>query len=183
MKIHMAKIVKIKNGWNQNFFHKKLGFVFQNCRKVINILWFSKRGSENNAFNVFLAKMLRKLNFYRGKHEAACDRIYNYKHYPNVCFQRKMKFIQCTSLHGIPNPMKIELADSFHACAKQNWYFFFWGGGLANIEKSTWYQSDHMHFCPIPFVKKPPSPSMAIFWRITLQYRSFLKKPIPPQYS
>ena len=133
MKIHMAKIVKIKNGWNQNFFHKKLGFVFQNCRKVINILWFSKKGSENNAFNVFLAKMLRKLNFYRGKHEAACDRIYNYKHYPNVCFQRKMKFIQCTSLHGIPNPMKIELADSFHACAKQKWYFFW--GGLSILRK------------------------------------------------
>ena len=149
MKIHMAKIVKIKNGWNQNFFHKKLGFVFQNCRKLINILWFSKKGSKNNAFNVFLAKMLRKLNFYRGKHEAACDRIYNYKHYPNVCFQRKMKFIQCTSLHGIPNPMKIELADSFHACAKQNWYFFFLGGGGLPILRKVHVTNLIQYFSPL----------------------------------
>ena len=156
MKIHMAKIVKIKNGWNQNFFHKKLGFVFQNCRKVINILWFSKKGSKNNAFNVFLAKMLRKLNFYRGKHEAACDRIYNYKHYPNVCFQRKMKFIQCTLLHGIPNPMKIALADSFYACAKQNWYFL--GGGACQYWEKYMVPIWSHAFLPYPFREKAPVP-------------------------
>ena len=159
MKIHMAKIVKIKNGWNQNFFHKKLGFVFQNCRKVINILWFSKKGSENNAFNVFLAKMLRKLNFYRGKHEAACDRIYNYKHYPNVCFQRKMKFIQCTLLHGIPNPMKIELATRFCAVAEQKWYFF-WGGAWPKLWKvPIWSHA----FLPYPFLEKAPVPQYGYF--------------------
>jgi len=45
------------------------------------------------------------------------------------------------------------------------------------------YQSDRMHFCLTPFLKQPPSPSMAIFWKVTQQYSSFLEKPIPPQYS
>ena len=38
-----------------------------------------------------------------------------------------MKSIQCTLVHGIPNPMKIKLTNRFCAVSEQKWYFFLGG--------------------------------------------------------
>ena len=130
----------------------------------------------------FSPKCSEKLNSYRGKHEAACDRIYNYKHYPYVCFQRKMKFIQCTLPHGIPNPMKIELANSFYACAKQKWYFFGGGGACQHWEKYMVPIWSHA-FLPYPFREKAPAPQYSHILKNHPAVQLFLENPIPPQYS